>query len=164
MLLFFLASALVSCQEAETLSEFTGNEAVYALQQASPFAISGTVSFKEKKDGSALVLVQLEGTDGDVKLPVHLHWGDISTPGAEVVALLSPVNGLNGRSETQLKMLADETTVTYKDMLNYEASIKVHLSDVGPERDIVLAAGNIGKIATTISKNGRLGVGVCKSE
>lgn len=160
VLVFFL----ISCQESETVSDFTGNEAVYALQQASSFAVSGTVSFKEKKDGSALILVQLEGTDGNVKLPVHLHWGDITTPGAEVVALLNPVNGLNGKSETNLKQLADETLVTYQDLLDFEASIKVHLSDVGPERDIVLAAGNIGKIATTLTKNGRLGVGVCKSE
>ena len=108
IIVVILVLMLISCQESETVSDFTGNEAVYALQQASAFTISGTVSFKEKKDGSALVLVQLEGTDGNVKLPVHLHWGDIATPGAEIVALLNPVNGLNGRSETNLKQLAYE--------------------------------------------------------
>ncbi|MCB0490962.1 MAG: hypothetical protein KDC93_00960 [Cyclobacteriaceae bacterium] len=155
--------ALYGCEESQSVSDFTGNEATYALQQTSDFAVSGTVTFKEKRDGSALILVELQGTDGDVKLPVHLHLGDISEPDAEVAALLNPVVGSTGRSETNFVQLANETPLSYNELIGLEASIKVHLSDVGPERDIVLAGGNIGSIASK-GFNGRVGIGVCKSE
>jgi hypothetical protein len=154
---------LYGCEESQSVSDFTGNEATYALQQTSDFAVSGTVTFKEKRDGSALILVELQGTDGDVELPVHLHMGDISEPGAEVAALLNPVLGSTGRSETNFVQLANETPLNYNELIGLEASIKVHLSDVGPERDIVLAGGNIGSIASK-GFNGRVGIGVCKSE
>jgi len=159
-----IACLLFSCQESETVSEFTGNESTYALQQASDYKVSGSVTFKEKKDGSALIIIELEGTDGDLKLPAHLHLGDISTPDAEIAALLNPVLGKTGRSETPLTHLANEAPITYNDLAKLEASIKVHLSDVGPERDIVLAGGNIGASASNGSANGRLGIGVCKSD
>ena len=60
--------------------------------------------------------------------------------------------------------MADETTITYAELINLNACIKIHLSDTGVERDIILAAGNIG---TAVAKNvagGRVGVSVCKSE
>ncbi len=155
--------ALYGCEESQNVSDLTGNEATYALQQTSDFDVSGTVTFKEQRDGSAFIVVELEGTDGDVELPVHLHMGDISEPDAEVAALLNPVLGSTGRSETNFVQLANETKLNYTDLIGLEASIKIHLSDVGPERDIVLAGGNIGAIASK-GFNGRVGIGVCKSE
>ena len=160
---FALFLAFFGCQESQSVTDFTGNEVTYALQQTSSRPVSGTVTFKEKRDGSPVVLVDLQGTDGDVKLPVHLHMGDISAPDAEIAALLNPVTGTTGRSETHLVQLADETTITYTDLIKLGASIKIHLSDIGPERDIILAGGNIGAFATK-ANNGRVGVGVCKSE
>ena len=155
---------LASCQESETVSDFTGNEVTYALQQASEFAVSGKVVIKEKKDGGALLLIELDGTDGNILLPAHLHLGDIATPDADIAALLNPVAGQSGKSETNLSILADETRITYQELLKLEASIKIHLSDTGPERDIILAGGNIGELGTKGSTNGRIGIGVCKSE
>ena len=55
---------------------------VYPLQQASDYAISGTVSIREKCDGSSIVVVSLSGTEGDIEHPVHLHLGTISEPGS----------------------------------------------------------------------------------
>ncbi|GAB1445211.1 hypothetical protein MASR2M41_08800 [Flammeovirgaceae bacterium] len=155
--------ALSGCQESQTVSDFTGNEVTYALQQASDYNVSGIVTFKEKRDGSSIILVDLQGTDGNVKLPVHLHMGDISAPDAEIAALLNPVIGTTGRSETHLVQFADETKLNYSDLIKLEASIKIHLSDIGPERDIILAGGNIGALSTK-GTYGRIGIGVCKSE
>ena len=73
------------------------------------------------------------------------------------------IGNLKGKSETHFVQLANETKLNYTDLIALEASIKVHLSDVGPERDIVLAGGNIGAIASK-GFNGRVGIGVCKSE
>ena len=109
------------------------------------------------------MLVELSGTDGVVKHPVHLHLGDLSINGSDVAALLNPVTGSTGRSETRIDKLTDETYISYTDLIKINACVKIHLSDTGTERNIILAAGNIG---TAVSKNaagGRVGVAVCKS-
>lgn len=154
----------ISCQESETISDFTGNEITYSLQPGSQYSVSGLVTIKERKDGSSTVLVSLTGTSGDTKLPLHLHLGDITTPRADVAALLSPVNSKTGKSETKLTQLADETSISYAELIKLEACLKVHLSDTGAERDIILAGGNIGLSASKAIANGRITVGVCKSE
>jgi hypothetical protein len=155
---------LFSCQENMNTSEFTGNEVTYDLQSASQYNISGTVTLKEKRDGTTQVLVKVTGTSGESKLPVHLHLGDITTPAADVAALLNPVNAKTGTSETILMRLADESIVSYSDLIKLNACIKIHLSDVGPERDIILAGGNIGESMIKSIESGRTGFVPCKSE
>ena len=115
-------------------------------------------------DGTANVLVELNGTSGGVKHPVHLHLGDLSINGADVAALLSPVVGSTGKSETRIDKLADDTAITYADLIKLDACVKVHLSDTGTERNIILAAGNIGIAITKTTAGGRTGVSVCKSQ
>lgn len=154
----------ISCQESENINDFTGNESTYALQPGSDYNISGNVTIKERRDGTSTVLVNLTGTSGNNKLPLHLHLGDISTPGADVAALLNPIDAKTGISETILTQLADETRLPYAGLIQLEACVKVHLADRGPERDIILAAGNIGGSVAKAAGSGRLGVGLCKSE
>jgi len=160
----FVGAAFTACQENESTSiETTGNEMVYPLQQTSDYAISGTVSIREKCDGSSIIVVSLSGTEGNIEHPVHLHLGTISETGADVAALLNPVLGTTGQSETLLKQLSDETKITYRQLIDLSACIKVHLAPSGPDRDIVLAGGNIGAANSDIA-GGRTGVGICKSE
>ncbi len=160
----FVIAGLIGCQEnAVTESEFTGRETVYALQPGSQYAISGTVTFKERKEGNTEVVILLTGTEGKIQHPVHLHLGDISAPGAEITAVLNPVIGTSGKSQTILSQLADETLITYEQLLGLSASIKIHLADSGPDRDIILAGGNIGELGKSIT-SGRTEIGVCKSE
>jgi hypothetical protein len=153
---------LASCQKSETVSDFTGNQSTYGLIQASQYAVSGTVVFKERKDGGTTVQVQLTGTDGTAQLPVHLHMGDVSANGAVVAALLSPVNAKTGVSQTTITQLADETKVSYKDLMKLAAYINIHASDSGPESNVILAAGNVGSNGTKLSAN--LQIGVCQSK
>jgi hypothetical protein len=164
MLFLGFSIILFSCQENMSTNEFTGNEVTYDLQSASTYNVSGTVTFKEKRDGTTQVVIKVIGTSGDSKLPVHLHLGDISTPAADVAALLSPVSAKTGTSETILKQLADESAVSYSDLIKLNACVKIHLSDVGPERDIILAGGNIGASMIKSIENGRTGFVPCKSE
>lgn len=164
LILTVFSILLISCQENVSTNDFTGNEITYDLQSASQYNISGVVILKEKRDGSTQVVVKLNGTSGESKLPVHLHLGDISTPGADVAALLSPVNAQSGISETIIKQLADESKVTYTDLIKLNACIKIHLSDVGPERNIILAGGNIGASVSKSIANGRTGFVPCKSD
>lgn len=159
-----IGASLVACQENENIkSDYSGDETVYPLQQASAYNVNGTVTFKEKCDGSASIIVALSGTEGNIEHPVHLHLGNITAPGADVAALLNPVLGKSGMSETQLLRLADETSITYKQLIDMNACIKVHLAASGPDRDVILAGGNIGLAATDLS-TGRSGIGICKSE
>jgi hypothetical protein len=143
-----VVATLLGCQDQENSapSDFTGNESVYTL--AAPpdaaYDISGTVTFKEKKDGQTVIIVALSGTDGDVQLPVHLHLGTIGAPDADVYALLNPVLGKTGQSETLLAHAGDETPLDYQQLIALNACIKVHLAASGPDRDVVLAGGNIG--------------------
>jgi hypothetical protein len=156
---------LISCNETESPNnEFTGNETVYALEQGSAYNVSGTVIIKEKVDGTAFIEVNLSGTEGGIEHPTHLHMGNISTPGADVAALLNPVTGKTGRSETHLTQLADESAISYSELVNLNACIKVHLASSGPDRDIILAGGNIGMATIPDVSGGRIGFGVCKSE
>jgi len=160
---FTLGACSDSANETAT-SDFTGNETVYALQAGSQYNISGTATVKEKKDGTAQITVKLTGTDGNLEFPVHLHQGDISAPDVNVYALLNPVTSTNGESETNLVQLSDESTITYKQLINLNACIKVHLGATGPDRDIILAGGNVGSAASKPTTSGRIGLAVCKSE
>jgi hypothetical protein len=162
--LMLLGMIAVSCQKSDVVSEYTGNETTYALQQSSQFAVSGTVLFKERKDGKIAASIQLKGTDGDVKYPVHLHLGDITKTGADVALLMNPVEGITGRSETIFNQLADESTINYQQLVKLEACVKIHLGDTGAARDVVLAAGNVGSATSSSVAGGRLGIGLCKSE
>lgn len=156
---------LVACQEDDRFNkEFTGNETVYSLQRGSEYAVDGTVTFKEKKDGSTLVLVSISGTEGNVEHPVHLHLGNIAAPGVDVAALLNPVTGKIGTSETTLTQLSDETKVTYKDLVQMNACVKIHLAASGPDRDIILAGGNVGSAAVADAFTSGSDLGVCNSD
>lgn len=164
-LMMCVVALLAACQENEKVqSDFTGNEATYPLLSGSEYNIDGTVTFKERNDGSTTIIVALSGTEGNLEHPVHLHLGNIASPNAEVYALLNPVLGKTGISETILKTTADETTLTYNQLKSLYASVKIHLSSTGAEKDIILAGGNIGAASLDDTSTGRYGIGVCKSE
>ena len=161
MWMLALIGGLASCQKSELVSDFTGNQAVYTLAAGSTYDVNGTVTFKERKNGTTTVLIELTGTEGDSKFPVHLHLGNISTPDAEIALLLSPVTASTGKSETIVTALANETQVTYKELLAMAACVKIHLAQSGPSYSVILAAGNIGANGTTLA-NGRAGIAVCQ--
>jgi hypothetical protein len=160
----FVFLLMVGCQENEAVKDnFTGNEVVYSLQSGSVYPISGTATFREKKDGNTVIVIELTGTEGNIEHPVHLHLGEITTPGAEVAALLNPVTGTTGKSETTFALLADETPISYSQLIELNACIKIHLAASGPDRDIILAGGNIGSNSGART-GGVVEFGVCKSE
>jgi hypothetical protein len=163
--LIAIAIFFCSCQESETVkADFTGNESLYPLVSGSTYPVNGTVTFKERKDGSTLIQVEISGTEGEIKHPVHLHLGNITSPDADIAALLNPVLGKTGVSETVLSATADELVITYQQLIQLNACIKIHLSDVGPDKNIILAAGNIGAATSDGNPGGRMEIGVCKSE
>jgi hypothetical protein len=163
---FLLLVTVISCQspDNDAVSDFTGDEVTYDLQAGSELPITGTITFKERRDGKVTASVQLTGTSGTAKFPVHLHLGDLATPDADIALLLNPVDAATGRSETTFAMLADETTLTYDQLIGLAASIKIHLGETGEQRNVILAAGNIGTSFTKAKPSGRTGIATCKSE
>jgi len=158
----FILLLLGACENQVIQEEvFTGNEVVYNLQPGSSYAISGLLTLKEKTDGSTLISIELEGTEGDVQHPVHLHLGDLGQADAAIAALLNPVEAKTGKSETPLKQLADESILTYSELVQLSASIKIHLAAAGPGRDVILAGSNIGT-AVNSNSTARLGIAVCQ--
>jgi hypothetical protein len=163
LLLVALFSSCQNSDESALNSDLTGNEVTYNLQQGSLYAVYGNITIKEKKDGSAVLELSLNGTEGELYHPAHLHLGNIAEDNADLAALLNPVYGKTGKSKTPLSMLADETPITYNDLKDLNGCIKIHLSDSGPERDIILAGGNIGAASNSLS-GGRIKIAICKSE
>lgn len=157
---------LSACQPSaqDVVSEFTGNETTYDLQSGSAYGVTGTVVFKERRDGKVTAVIQLKGTSGNLKHPVHLHLGDLATADADIALLLTPVDANTGRSETTFNMLSDESAITYPQLIQLAASVKIHLGEVGEARNVILAAGNIGLSFTKASPTGRTGIATCKSE
>ena len=99
-----------------------------------------------------------------MKFPVHLHLGDISTVKADIALLMNPVSGKSGKSETTFNKLSDESPIDYQTLTQMKACVKIHLGDTGPDRDVVLVAGNIGTATTEGPTGGRVGIAECKSE
>jgi hypothetical protein len=160
--IIFTLILLIGCDSEEEVYQYTGNVTVYELQKASDFPISGTATIKERRDGQVEIFIQLEGTDGNIEHPTHLHYGNISTPDAEVALVLNPVLGTTGKSATRFTALKDETPITYTELLEFDGHIKVHL-DGGANKSTILAAGNVGS-AAKVKTTGRVEIAVCKSE
>jgi hypothetical protein len=165
-ILILILSACSSEPSVDNPDDFTGNEITYPLASGSNYNITGFVVLKEKKDGFTTVNIELSGMSGTegLEFPVHLHFGNITTDNAEIAALLSPVNGKTWKSSTILKMLANETQITYSELLNFDASIKIHFSATGVNKDIILSAGNIGSAQDVTDPSGRFSIAICKSE
>lgn len=166
-MLLFVTGLLFSCDDSSSNSadEFTGRESAFILQQGSDFPISGTVTFKERTDFSLQVVVELTGTEGNITHPVHLHYGNLSIPDAEIAVLLNDLNAANGISETIVNVLSDESKFKFDDLATFEGSVKIHLAANGDGRNVVLAGGNIGLAADKSNSGGRVNkIAVCQSE
>ena len=160
-----VGSWLISCNETESVrNEFTGNETVYALDQGSAYNVSGRCYHKRESGWHSISRGEFVGNRRGYRTSSASSYGKYFSSGADVAALLNPVAGKTGRSETHLTQLADESLISYGELINLNACIKVHLASSGPDRDIILAGGNIGKASTPDVTGGRIGIGVCKSE
>ncbi len=154
---------LLACNDDEEALPYTGNEVSFDLEQSSQFPIEGIVTILERRDANVEIRIELTGTDGDIQHPTHLHFGDVSTPDAEIAQVLTPVDGQTGESITIFSTLNDESAITYTDLLTFDGHIKVH-QDGGPNKSTILASGNIGSAFTKNASSGRQKVAVCKSE
>lgn len=154
---------LISCNEDEEPNVYTGNQLIYDLVQSSQFPVSGTATFVERRDGLVELRIALNGTEGNIEHPAHLHYGDVAAPDAEVARLLTPVNGETGISVSEFNRLTDESEITFNDLSDFNGHIKVHL-DGDANKSVILASGNIGVAYTKNASGSRQEIAICKSE
>lgn len=143
-------------------NNLTGQEVVYTLYQEFDYNVSGIVIFKETSTANTFIVIEFIGTENGLLRPADLHYDDIVGNGA-MASALNPVDGDSGISETTLETLDNAPNITYKQLLEIQMSIKVHLSDTESGKRTILAGGNVGLSDTKSDPFGRIEISVCKS-
>lgn len=146
LLLFFIT--LFACETETKIKAddiYTGNAMVYPLYAGSEFPFDGKATFRERSDGLTEIEIHINNTQGARFFPVHLHFNSFDVT-SDLAAWLEPLSASTGKSKTLLKHLADESPVSYEDLIAFDGHIKIHLES-GPMRDIILSYGNIGSNA-----------------
>lgn len=123
-------------------NELTGVSKVYTLNEKAVPGISGTASFFERKNGEALVVLDIANTPAGGMHPAHIHMGSVANAPGSILLTFNPVNGDTGMSKTNVSKLDDQTSFGYNQVLSVDGYLNVHLSaeDLGT----IVAQGNVG--------------------
>ncbi|WP_431136718.1 CHRD domain-containing protein [Psychroserpens mesophilus] len=123
-------------------NDLTGNSIAYDLATVDVPGITGTATFFERNNGEALAQLSLIGTPNGGMHPAHIHMGSVATAPGDILFTFTPVDGLTGKSETNVSALDDDSPFGYGDVLTVDGYLNVHLSadDLGT----LVAQGNIG--------------------
>ena len=125
-------------------NELTGDHQHYDLLEQDVAGISGMATIEKRKNGKALITLELLGTVAGGDHPAHIHSGDAAT-GGPIVLDLKNVNGTTGKSATSVNALNSTVATTYDELVAYNGHINVHLSPT--ELGTLIAQGNIGSNA-----------------
>jgi len=153
---FLLITLIYGCGQDSENTE----SVVYELPALSANEISGNLTVSKNDDGSATFYIKLDGTIRGFDYPTHLHYGDLSVPNASVAMLLTPTSGDTGISETVVSLLSDDSAVTYEEIITGNFSLKIHLGDNNEDKQIILAASNLG---SAFDEHGTKSVAICSS-
>lgn len=126
-------------------NDLTGRALVYDLVSASDENVSGFISFEERIDSSLTVTVEIDVTGEPNLHPVHIHYGNYSDD-AEMAAMLNPVDGGTGKSQSEIDRLSNGSVFNFDVLKDFDGHVKVH-GDDGPNKDLILAYGLIGRNA-----------------
>ncbi|MHA7131886.1 hypothetical protein [Algoriphagus namhaensis] len=145
LLLFALPILLFACNKDKDRNGYK-NSITYELFQSSDFQYTGSLEVLELNDGRVQLDIRLNGNQAPgVTFPAHLHFGAYDQTMAEIATILTPVTGDDLRSSTILTKLTDGSEPSFDDFLAFDGHIKIHLADAGPDYDVILVSGNVGK-------------------
>ena len=119
----------------------TGTEQEYTLVEKAVPGISGKITFKERKNGFALAVINIDGTPDGGQHPAHIHMNRASEGGGILVSLTT-VDGSTGMSNTDIRTTDSGDSFDYNDVLTANAYVNVHLSST--ELGTIVAQGDIG--------------------
>ncbi|AGA79259.1 hypothetical protein [Echinicola vietnamensis] len=144
-LLVMLIFSLSSCNEL-TDSLYEDNVLTYDLHTVSTeYGYTGEVIFKEFSNGKGVeVTIQLYGdaSEDEYYFPAHLHFGAYEA-GVDA-GMASMLNGVDIRPLRSVTVLEG---YSLSELMQDDYHIKVHLASSGPEYNVILVAGNVGKAA-----------------
>lgn len=122
-------------------NKLTGESMTYNLDERAVEGISGTITFKERKNGNTLAEIDLDGTPEGGVHPAHIHMNSAAESGGIVVSL-TDVDGTTGTSFTDIRSTDGGEAYDYTDILTANAYVNVHLS--ATELGKIVAQGDIG--------------------
>lgn len=134
---------IMGCEKIEK-TIYTGNEAEYELFQISfHHDYSGKAHFRELATGDLELTINLEGKaeNRNYEFPAHLHHGTLDQGATDMFAMLNPVSIKTLKSVTIL----NEEKIDFEKIQTFDGHIKVHLAADGPDKEVILVAGNIGR-------------------
>ncbi|NMM46929.1 hypothetical protein [Marinigracilibium pacificum] len=134
--LMLLSAFLFSCSEEENTRQIE-----YSISPNGDFQTGGKITVREIENGIKIIINFEGGVNGEFH-PAHLHFGKWDQEGV-MAAMLNPVNGTTGVSETEVKVLSNDATLDFDSFLTFDGSIKVHPDD-GDNRKVIMAYSNIG--------------------
>ncbi len=142
---------------------YTGNTLTYELYSASDYNYTGSLTIKELANKDLEFNLKLNGAKSDAAylFPAHLHFGAYDQPEAAIAHLLSPIDIRTLSSTTVIRSLTDGQKLTFADLANLDAHVKVHLADSGPDYQVILSAGNIGKNDNSVETFQKSMITVC---
>ncbi|MEJ2003678.1 MAG: hypothetical protein P8X57_01655 [Cyclobacteriaceae bacterium] len=132
------------------INELSGRETSYNLEERNASAVSGTITFYERRSGESLARIELENTTPGLMHPAHIHIGTAAQDEAGLKAVvMNPVNGDTGIGETNIARLdpaVGGTPLTFEDLLAFDGYVNIHttMSDL-----TLLAQTDIGQNALT---------------
>ena len=118
----------------------TANSEVFALDNIP--GVTGTATIFERKNGNALVVLEITPVTGDH--PAHIHGGSVAAGPGPIEITLTPVNSY-GFSRTSVEEDDSGNPLTYADLIVYDGYINVHASET--DLDTIIAQGDIGSNA-----------------
>jgi len=145
LLIFILGTN--SCMPEEKV-DFR-NELTFELKSMSEYGYKGNARFRELMNGDLMVDITLEGEKSNTPydFPAHLHFGNYDQMESPMAAMLNPVSMLSLKSNTVIKKQhGNDSSFGWKEFLEFEGHIKVHLAADGPDYRVILVAGNVGKM------------------
>ncbi|WP_114751036.1 hypothetical protein [Pleomorphovibrio marinus] len=154
---------LVSCQEQEVESVYSGRSLSYDLFQSSDFDYKGLALVRELKSGDLEIEIDMEGP-GSVEeyfFAGHLHFGTYDAESADIAYLLNPVDIRSLNSKTILGQLSNGEKLDFESFKSFDGHIKIHLAEEGPDYSIILVSGNIGANPNSIESFDRNKITLC---
>jgi hypothetical protein len=154
---------LVSCQEQEDESIYSGRSISYDLFQSSDFDYKGLALVRELKSGDLEIEIDMEGPGSEEMyfFAGHLHFGSYDAEGADIAYLLNPVDIRTLNSKTILGQLSNGEKLDFDSFNSFNGHIKIHLADEGPDYSIILVSGNIGANPNSIEGFDRDRITLC---
>jgi hypothetical protein len=144
---------------------YTGNELRYNLYAGSEFSYTGELIVRETVGKELELRINLEGNKSETPyfFPAHLHFGAYDSPDAPIAYLLNPVDIRTLNSTTLLSTLSDGRNLKFEEFKQLDGHIKIHLADSGPDYQVILTAGNIGKNDNTSAAFSPSSITICAS-